>query len=250
MRTSPRNGPIDLIVVHTNEGPQTEGGAQALADYLQTIDGGYNAICDDKNTITVADDQTVVWGAGGVNERAIHVCLVGSANQTSLQWGDGYGIGEARQASQWVAGKCRQHGIPPVKLTPGQVAAGVKGVCGHADVSAVYAASQGHYDPGPNFPWAVFMASVSQMLDPLVYILPRSRGGGAWWAHASGAVDFIGPNGMVTHGGMVTPSDRKAFAGRTVKKLEPRLYRCGLFIREGYTIIDTANESYVPQGQR
>lgn len=169
MHQEARTEPIEKIVVHVNVGPEVENGAQSLLGYLQKIDGGYHAICDDQHTVTAAADNVVVWGAGGMNDRGLHVCMIGFADQTPLQWTDPYSNGAVEQAAQWVAQKCRQYAIPVVRLSPAQVATdGVKGICGHVDVSAVFAASQGHYDPGPNFPWTPFLARVAAIISPPV----------------------------------------------------------------------------------
>lgn len=165
MQSSPRNGAsIDKLCVHTNEGPESENGAAGLASYLTRIDGGYHAVFDDQHTVITAGDDRVVWGAGGVNTHGLHGCCI---HYSADQWTDPYSAGELAQAAAWFAQKCRQYGIPPVRLTPAQVATpGVKGICGHVDVSAVFPASMGHTDPGPNFPWVSFLAQVNAILNP------------------------------------------------------------------------------------
>lgn len=164
MQTRPRDGAsIDKICVHTNEGPQSMNGASGLASYLQRIDGGYHAIADSANLVTTADDQTIVWGAGGLNTHAIHICLIGYAHQSPQDWDDAYARGEFVEAARWVAAKAIQYGIPITHLTPDQVAtSGVRGICGHGDVHAP--ASMGHYDPGPNFPWTAFLPRVAELV--------------------------------------------------------------------------------------
>lgn len=57
--------------------------------------------------------------------------------------------------------------IPLVKLTPAQVAAGARGICGHYDVTIGLGVGD-HDDPGPKFDWAAFMRLVKgedEMLD-------------------------------------------------------------------------------------
>lgn len=251
MQTSPRGDtPIELLIAHDNEGPEGDHSARGLASYIAHEDGGYHAIFDNVETITTADDLTVVWGAGGVNHRSMHGCFIGFARQTPAEWADTYSLDELDQAAVWFAAKCTQHQIPPRWLTPDQVATpGVKGLCTHGDVSVHYPESQGHTDPGAGFPKDLLLAKIMRHLDPPVFVL-RNPQGGAWIAYASGRVDYVN-NGKTVHGGMVTPSDAKAFAGRTVKLLELRWYRHLGIKRAGYTIVDTATppERYVPQGQ-
>jgi hypothetical protein len=54
---------------------------------------------------------------------------------------------------------CDRYGLPLVKLTPADLLAGKKGICGHVDVSQAWHQTN-HTDPGPNFPWDRFMAEV------------------------------------------------------------------------------------------
>src|SRR5690348_10603852 len=110
MQTSPRNEPIDMVVVHVNVGPEVEGGAESLAGYIAHEDGGYHAICDDKQTVITAADNVSVWGAGGVNNRALHVCIIGYADQTAAQWHDPYSMAAIQRAAVWTSGKCQAYG--------------------------------------------------------------------------------------------------------------------------------------------
>lgn len=165
MHTEPRLGPIDKIVVHTNEGPERTGGARNLVAYLQTIQGGYHVVVDDRDTIVTATDNLVVWGATGMNERGLHICLVGYAAQSAQEWADPYSHSEILNAVDVVAGWCQKYQIPARHLTVLEVGtSGAKGICGHADVSKAFNGT--HTDPGPNFPWPAFVALVQQKLIP------------------------------------------------------------------------------------
>jgi hypothetical protein len=54
---------------------------------------------------------------------------------------------------------CLRLSVPIVLLSAADLVAGKHGVCGHDDVSAAWHQTN-HSDPGPNFPWAEFMALV------------------------------------------------------------------------------------------
>ena len=256
MHTEPRGqNSIDVIVVHINVGPEVEGGAAGLAAYLRTIDAGYHETVDDKTYVVCAADDLIVWGAGGMNSHGWHICLIGTADQTAQQWDDAYSRGELDVAAGRVAEACRRLQIPAAKIGPADIQPGNihRGICGHHDVSQVYAKSGGHYDPGPNFPWAKFIAAVNQHLHPVQKVTPMYNPplvtepivadlacptGGAWVLCESGAIYAFG--GAPFRGGA---NGKPYFAGRHAARLVLRRY--GFLGRNvGYTIIATSGESY------
>lgn len=56
---------------------------------------------------------------------------------------------------------CQLGGIPMVKLTPADVAAGKRGICGHRDITQGLHVGT-HDDPGAGFDWSAFIAQVQQ----------------------------------------------------------------------------------------
>lgn len=67
-----------------------------------------------------------------------------------------------RRAAAIVRRVCDRYGIPVRKIGPSEVRNGVRGICGHADVTLAFPEDGGdHMDPGPNFPWATFLGYVS-----------------------------------------------------------------------------------------
>lgn len=157
MHVEPRIGDPTLIVVHTNEGPEGPTTAESLAKYLQTVTTGYHVIVDEDSVVQVARDNQVVWGAGGVNSRALHVCITGRAAQSSTEWDDASSSAAVRRAATVARTWALRWRLPVVHLTPTQVRDGKPGLCGHGDVSVYHAASQGHTDPGLHFPWGRFI---------------------------------------------------------------------------------------------
>lgn len=75
----------------------------------------------------------------------------------------------------------------------------------------------------------------------------HSPDGGWWEAYTNGLVDYLDPKGQIVHGGMTSPADQRAFAGRQIAQLLPRSY--GSPKRHGYTIVATSGEKYVPSAQ-
>lgn len=170
MNTKPRNGAaIEKIIIHDPEGANT---ADELYRFLQGIDAGYHSLCDDLEEVIAAADDVIVQGAGGMNTHALHVCVVpGRAAWTREQWLVHRPAIErtGRRIGAW----CKKHGIPVKVLTPREMATdGVRGIGTHAIVSAaaqydpIFYASDGHTDPGSQFPMDVCLAAANQVVNP------------------------------------------------------------------------------------
>lgn len=191
--------------MHLNVGPEIEGGAASLARFLQTIQGGYHEIVDDKTFLIEARPDQCVYGASGMNGDGYHICVIGNV-QTAQQWADTYSRGELDLAARRVAQRCHDFGIPPTQLTDAQVAdPNTRGICDHWAVNRAIvlpAVARGdhsmgpgdHTDVGPGFPWPSFMAAVDRnyCASPVpvppeepVHILVRSN-------HAPASDHFVG----------------------------------------------------------
>ena len=180
MQITPRPGgqaAIRKIVMHLNVGPEIEGGAQSLADYLKTVPAGYHEIVDDRTFVQCAQPDQIVWGASGMNDAGYHICVIGNI-QTAQQWHDAYSNGELAIAELRCAARCHDFNIPPVLLTDAQVAdPNARGICDHWAVNRAivkHAVALGdmsmgpgdHTDVGPGFPWVEFIGGVSKDFNP------------------------------------------------------------------------------------
>lgn len=69
-----------------------------------------------------------------------------------------------RKAAPYVAQVCAMFGIPVQKINGSQVVAGVKGICGHLDITNAFSSIDGgdHTDPGASFPWGTFISYVNE----------------------------------------------------------------------------------------
>src|SRR5678815_5844927 len=155
MHTEPRATPlIRKVVFHTNEGPETLGGAASLARFLQSIQGGYHYIVDNKTAVRVANDNQEVWGATGMNSAGLHICFIGYAGQDAQGWADPYSQAELKIAAPIVRDWCQKYGLEMKHLVDEEIRnPNGRGICGHGDVSRAKNIPGGHTDPGPNFPW-------------------------------------------------------------------------------------------------
>lgn len=180
MQTSPRPvSAIRKIVLHVNVGPEAQGGAQALANYLRTQDAGYHEIIDNRTYVQCARPDQKVEGASGMNWAGYHVCLIGNL-QTPQQWSDPYSTSELTLAALRVASRCHDFGLPPIHLNDTQVAdPNARGICDHWAVNraiVIPANAHGdhsmgpgdHTDVGAGFPWPTFMAQTVKYYSPAV----------------------------------------------------------------------------------
>jgi N-acetyl-anhydromuramyl-L-alanine amidase AmpD len=153
-----------LIVIHTAECGERKGAARGVASWFQNpaARGSAHATVDaDEIVQHMGWDEKAAHARGGdANATGVGIEHAGRASQTAAEWGDDYSRRMLERSAALVAELCARYGIPPVRLTPAQVAAGEHGICGHADVTAAYAVRGGHTDPGPDFPWDRYMSMV------------------------------------------------------------------------------------------
>jgi hypothetical protein len=92
------------------------------------------------------------WTLRSGNHISENIELCAFAHYSRQDWLDRGKLLDA--CAQWLAVRAHANGIPLVKLSPADVAAGKAGVIGHADwTQGMHDGS--HYDPGPEFPWDV-----------------------------------------------------------------------------------------------
>lgn len=99
------------------------------------------------------------WAAFAyANQHGIHIEMCG------MNAGDAHAVPPDAIAvtAGLVRRLCALAGIPTTKLSPAQVAAGARGVCGHRDITIGLGVGS-HDDPGPRFDWPAFMAQVNNV---------------------------------------------------------------------------------------
>lgn len=162
---------VQLVVIHDTEGSAHGQSAEDGAAYdARRTDGTSTHYFHDSNStvqcVLTADQAHTARTQG--NRRGIHHELCAKASWSRSKWLDpSYGLPMLRRAAKQVARDCKKWGIPVRKLTPGQVADGVKGICGHADITKAFPQDNGtHTDPGANFPWDTFIDLVRDLVNP------------------------------------------------------------------------------------
>lgn len=164
--TSGRLKAIRLLVIHDMESAEKGDTAEAVARYFQTTtrqaSAHYNI--DNNSVVQSVRDVDTAWAAKNANADGLHFEHAGYASQTRGDWTDKYSRAMLAVSAKLVAKKCRQYGIPIKHLTWQEIEAGEKGIAGHNDVTEwcqkTGRTQSGHYDPGANFPWDVYIAMV------------------------------------------------------------------------------------------
>lgn len=156
----PKARRIDLIVVHTMEAPEKPHTARAVAKWFAGDSAPMASahVCiDDQEAIACVREQDVAWAAPGANRNGFHIEHAGYAAQNAAQWDDVYSRAVLARSAQITAGVCWRWQIPIAHVTPGP---GVRGLCGHVDVTNALNGGHGHTDPGGAFPWDKYLSLV------------------------------------------------------------------------------------------
>lgn len=156
---SSRNGTkVIWVAIHTTEGIMD---ARDLGYYWQRIDSASShAGCDNEKTVTYVDPEYASWTLLNGNRRSVNMEICGWARWTREEW-LGPQRGRLVQAANWARQMCDRFGIPKRYIGSDGVAKGEAGIIGHVD----YTRGTGdgtHWDPGPGFPWDVFISLVNQ----------------------------------------------------------------------------------------
>jgi N-acetyl-anhydromuramyl-L-alanine amidase AmpD len=181
---------IRLVVIHDMEAPERSTTAENVARYFANLPASNKAsahVCvDDNSAVRCVDDGDRAWHAPGANSDGLGLELAGYARQSRAEWLDTYSKAVLGQAATVTASWCRKYAIPVRRLTISEIKAGKKGIVGHRDISAAYRQTD-HTDPGPNFPWDVFLGMVRDRMG-------TSSGGGTHTSKRPAYPKGIGPN--------------------------------------------------------
>jgi N-acetyl-anhydromuramyl-L-alanine amidase AmpD len=162
----PRNGAVRLVVIHTAECDETNRAAENLAAWAagpNAPQASWHYAVDADSVTQSVLERDVAWHAPGVNGVAIGVEHAGRAKQLAGEWADAYSRTLLARSAVLVAGICQRWHVPARRLTASEVLAGAAGICGHKEVSDAFKRSS-HWDPGPAFPWAIYLEIVSNQL--------------------------------------------------------------------------------------
>lgn len=143
------------IAIHTTENdPSTP--AENVAQYqVDSESGSYNVLADRKGLLLENTDNWITWSTGNKgNSILLHLSFVARASMTRAQWlaEDAMLRHGAWQVAQW----CQKYGWPVKHVDVWNL----PGITTH-DATRAWGGTD-HTDPGPNFPWDVFLRYVNE----------------------------------------------------------------------------------------
>lgn len=211
------DGPPLWIVVHDMEAGESSIRAESTAAYFASGAGGRDVsahYCVDDNSVVqcvrLADSAWTVGNRQG-NNRGINWELSGFARQTRAEWLDEFGLAMFAQMAPIVRADAAKYGIPLQRRTVAELRNLRPGVTSHNELRLAFGGTD-HTDPGPNFPWDVFLqiltAEPEQEADVANVYKTET---GEWWVS----------NGIHRRGPIRTksPAFAQATTGMTVVEL-------------------------------
>ena len=164
-----RTGPTLWVVWHTSQGGEGDTSAEGLAAFIRSpaSDGNvasYQVIFDTDRVLEIMPAEMRSHHAAGANDKGLGGCIPGRAEQSREQWLDTISAQYLEQGCRWAADMCIRYGIPAVRINPGQMQDGVKGIVDHNAVRLAFGQTT-HTDVGPNFPWDVVMPRIAELVE-------------------------------------------------------------------------------------
>ncbi len=155
--SAPRGMTPTSVVIHCTAATNP---ARNTAEFFASSasSGSTQAVADDNEGYTCVPDDAVCAGAPPLNQEGLHIEQPGLATWSRATW-LGHDL-QLRRVAYHVALWCRTYGIPIVRLTANDLRAQgerARGITDHAAITAAFGQST-HTDPGPNYPWDVFLS--------------------------------------------------------------------------------------------
>lgn len=161
MKSSSRNkAKVRVLAVHTTEGIMRAADLRAWTSWP----GSSHAAADETGVLLAGardgfvDYEQASWTLRNGNPWSENIELCGFAKWKRGDWLARPKLLDA--CARWLGERAVARGIPLVKLSPKEYAAGRAGVIGHHDHTVGYSDGT-HWDPGPDFPYDVVLAKAS-----------------------------------------------------------------------------------------
>lgn len=164
-----RRSHTQFAVVHTMEAPKSPRRAEDTAHYFasgSTI-GSAHFCVDNNSVVQCVDERNTANHAAGANAISVGIEHAGYASQSAPEWSDGYNIGMLRDHSAPLMRKIlHQFDLPNRYVQAKDLRQGAKGWTTHWQVTVAFRGSRGHWDPGPNFPFAQYQVWIGGAAPP------------------------------------------------------------------------------------
>lgn len=162
-----RDGPPLWIVIHDMEAGETRERAENTANYFanppdgRVVSSHYTVDSDSVVQCVLLGD--VAWTVGNRpgNYRGINWELSGFASQTRTQWLDDFGIAMFNQIKPILRADAEEFDIPLRRCSVQDLRDFRAGITSHNDLRLAFGVTT-HTDPGPNFPWDVFLQMMTE----------------------------------------------------------------------------------------
>lgn len=161
-RSSRWGAKVKGVVIHTTE--SSEGSLLGVVNYLRRpeVEVSSHYVVGDiarpgelfTPVVRLVPEKEKAWTAKSANPYFVQYELVGRASRKRSEW-----LGKYRKQLETVAALVAddvlQYGIPIRRAVPG--------IVGHADLDK-WGYPNDHWDPGPGFPWDVFLDDVRRFV--------------------------------------------------------------------------------------
>ncbi len=153
-----------LIVIHTMENAEKPYSAENVALWFAGLAkdpaprASAHYCIDEDSVVQCVRDTDRAWHAGKVNGYSIGIEHAGYAKQATADWFDRPSQAILWRSARLAADLCKKYGIPVQLASEESIADGsAVGFCGHVHVSKAFKHVNGHWDPGPNFPYEHYL---------------------------------------------------------------------------------------------
>ncbi len=160
------DGPPLWIVVHDMEAGESSGRAEATAAYFanpgdgREVSSHYTADSDSVVQCVDLDDTAWTVGSREGNGRGINWEFSGFDRQTRSEWLDPFGLAMFYTAAPLIRADAARFHIPLTRRTVAELRAMKPGITSHNDLREAFGGTT-HTDPGPTFPWDVFLKIIN-----------------------------------------------------------------------------------------